>query len=153
MLNQDEFRLAFSHVEKLLDRRQHTTSFYLSVNTGISAVIGLLLKNAQLPAGWQVGAVLLLLGAGLIACWIWRSLLRQYEILLDWWYAHLRELEAAMHDSARLVTQEYEDLYVAAKDKKPAQRIGMTKRELALNWILTALYAAFAVGVVLSFFT
>ena len=74
----------------------------------------------------------------------------QYEILLDWWYARLRELEASIPDSARLITREYEDLYVAAKDRKPAKRIGMTKRELALNWIFTGLYTAFAAGIVLS---
>jgi hypothetical protein len=148
--NFDEFRLAFTHVEKLLDRRQSTTSFYLSVNTGIFAIIGLLLKDSRLAGSWLAGSILLLLCAGFIACWIWRSLLRQYEILLDWWYARLRELEASMPDSARLVTREYQDLYVAARDRKPSQRIGMTKRELALNWIFTALYGAFVIGVALS---
>jgi hypothetical protein len=48
----DEFHLAFAHVEKLLDRRQSTTSFYLSVNTGILAVVGLLLKDSQLTGEW-----------------------------------------------------------------------------------------------------
>ena len=50
MATPDEFQLAFSHVEKLIDRRQSTTSFYLSVNTGILAVIGLLV-NVLLGAG------------------------------------------------------------------------------------------------------
>jgi hypothetical protein len=75
-------------------------------------------------------------------------LLRQYEILLDWWYARLRELEASMPDSARLVTREYQDLYIAAKDRKPSERIGMKKHELVLSWIFTGLYIAFATGVV-----
>jgi hypothetical protein len=148
--NFDEFRLVFTHVEKLLDRRQSTTSFYLSVNTGIFAIIGLLLKDSRLAGSWLAGSILLLLCAGFIACWIWRSLLRQYEILLDWWYARLRELEASMPDSARLVTREYQDLYMTAKDRKPSQRIGMTKRELGLNWIFTALYAVFVIGVALN---
>jgi len=150
MLHLDEFRLALAHVEKLLDRRQTTTSFYLSVNTGVFAAIGLLLRDVSLLERWVVGSVLLLLCAGLIACFIWRSLLRQYEILLDWWYSHLRELEASIPDSAQLITQEYQDLYAAATgDHKPAQRIGMTKREVALNWVFTALYTAFAIGIVL----
>jgi hypothetical protein len=147
MLN-SEFRLALEHVEKLLDRRQANTSFYLSVNTGIFAAIGLLLKDSGLTGVWLMGSIVFLLCAGLIACWIWRSLLRQYEILLDWWYARLRELEASMPDSARLVTREYQDLYIAAKDRKPSERIGMTKHELVLSWIFTGLYIAFATGVV-----
>jgi hypothetical protein len=145
----DEFQLTLAHIEKLLDRRQSTTSFYLSINTGILAVVGLLLQDS-LSRGWLAGSILLLLCAGFIVCWIWRSLLRQYEILLKWWYARLRELEAAMPDSAKLVTREYQDLYVAAKDRKPSEQIGMTKRELALNWVFAGLYVAFAVGIGIS---
>jgi len=70
----------------------------------------------------------------------------QHKILLDWWYARLRELEDSMPGSARLVAREYQDLYVSAKDRKPSERIGMTKCELVLNWIFTGLYAAFGRG-------
>jgi hypothetical protein len=144
----DEFKLAFNHTETLLDRRKSLTSFYLSVNTGVITVIGVLLKDANLPQLWLSGSILVLLCAGVSACWIWRSLLHQYEILLDWWYARLREMEAALPDSARLVTQEYQDLYVAAKDRKPTQRIGMTEREVALTWVFTSLYVIFAAGII-----
>lgn len=145
----EEFQFAFDHVENLLDRRQSMTSFYLSVNTGIFAVIGLLIKDAPLAAEWLTGAILLLLIAGFIACWIWRSLLRQYEILLDWWYTRLRELEESMPDSARLVTREYEDLYLPGEERKS---VGMTGRELALNWVFTSLYLAFAAGIMVTLF-
>lgn len=146
-LDCEEFQIGLEHIEKLLDRRQVTTSFYLSVNTGISAVIGALLKGARLRVDWLSIAVLLLLCAGLTACFIWRALLRQYEIWLEWWYARLRELEASIPGSARLVTREYEDLYVAAKGLKLTKRIGMTKRKLAPNLVFTGLYAAFTIGV------
>ena len=145
-----KFNFAFSHTEKLLDRRQSTTSFYFSVNTAILAVIGLLIKDSDLTGWWRIVSLLLLLIAGLIACWIWRSLLRQYEILLDWWYARLRELEEDLPDSAKLVTREYQELYLEAKDKPIAQKIGMTNREIILNWVFTSLYFTFAVGIVLS---
>ena len=142
-----EYQFAIDHVEKLLDRRQTNTSFYLSVNAGILAVVGLLLAEFQSSQRWLPVSVLILACAGLVACWIWRSLLHQYEISLGWWYARLRELEAAMPNSARLVTREYEELYVAAKDQRPSERIGMTRRELALNWVFIGLYVAFGVGV------
>ena len=144
----DEYTLAVNHAEKLLDRRQFTTSFYLSVNTGIVAVIGLLLQGGPLTNIWKAGAIILLLGAGFIACWIWRSLLHQYETLLRWWYARIRELEVTVPHSAKLITREYEDLYVAADRAKPAQRIGLTQREMALNLILTVLYSIFTVSIV-----
>ena len=146
-LRQD-FQWASEHIEKLIDRRQDTTSFFLSVNTGILAAIGLLAKDSQMQASWLSISVALLLVAGLIACWIWRSLLQQYDILLNWWYARMRELEAGLPGSARLVTREYEDLYGGGRPK--AQKVGMTRRELVLVWIFVGLYVAFMVGIVLS---
>jgi len=140
----------FDHIEKLLDRRQTTTSFYLSVNTGILAVIALLVKDAQLAGLWLPGSIVLLLIAGLIACWIWRSLLHQYAILLDWWYARARELEAQIPDSTQLLTREYQELYLKVKGRKASQRIGMTERELLLNAIFMGLYAIFGLGIIIS---
>jgi hypothetical protein len=141
---------ALDNVQRLLDRRQSTTSFYLSVNTGILAVIGLLVKDAQMQAPWLVVSIVLLLIAGLIACWIWRSLLYQYEILLDWWYARLRELEESLPEPARLVTREYQDLYLTASTRSPMRRLGMTRRELALNAVFMVLYGLFAVGLLVT---
>jgi hypothetical protein len=144
------FEFVVEHIANLLDCRQSTTTFYFSVNTAILAVIGLLAKDSGLRGIWLSYSILVLLIAGFIACWIWRSLLRQYEILLDWWYARLRELETEMPDIPNLITREYQDLYLAAKDKKPHERIGMTQREIALNWIFTGLYAVFAVGILVN---
>ena len=146
----ETFKSASDHIKTLLDRRQSTTSFYLSVNTGILAVIGLLVKDAQMQAPWLVASIILLLIAGLIACWIWRSLLHQYEILLDWWYARLRELEESLPEAQRLITREYRELYLTAAKRPTMQRLGMTQRELALNAIFMALYALFAVGLIVT---
>jgi hypothetical protein len=146
----EEYSLALAHTEKLLDRRLSITSFYLSVNAAIATVIGLLVKDAQLQQEFLPVAVLFLLVAGLGACWIWRSLIKQYERLLDWWYARLREMESAIPDSAQLVTREYQELYALPKTGKHATRIGMTQRELALNWIFIGLYLVFGAGIILS---
>jgi hypothetical protein len=140
----------FDHITKLLNRRQSTTSFYLSVNTGIVAVIALLTKDAQLIGLWLPTSILLLLIAGLIACSIWRSLLHQYAILLDWWYSRARDLEAQTPDSLQLITREYQDLYLGAQGHKPTKRIGMTQRELLLNAIFMGLYTIFGFGIVIS---
>jgi hypothetical protein len=145
-----EFSFAIDHVEKILDRRLSITSFYLSANAAIATVIGLLVKDAQLQQELLPAAILLLIVAGLGACWIWRSLIKQYERLLDWWYARLREMESAIPDSARLVTREYQELYAPARNGKHVTRIGMTQRELALNWIFIGLYLTFGAGIILS---
>ena len=153
MVRLTEFQLVFSHIEKMVDRRQATTSFYLSVNTGILAVIGFLTKDAALTGAWWVVAVLLLLCAGTAACWIWRSLILKYEVLLGWWYARLRELEQATPDSSQLATREYNELYGGTSDRRSGKQVSMTRMELALNWVLIGLYAAFGLGVLVSWFT
>ncbi len=42
------YKLAFAHVEELLNRRQSTASFYFSVNTAIFAIVGLLIEDSGL---------------------------------------------------------------------------------------------------------
>jgi hypothetical protein len=145
-----EFSFAVDHVEKLLDRRISITSFYLSVNAAIATIIGLLVKDALLQQQLLPVTILLLIAAGLGACWIWRSLIKQYECLLDWWYARIREMESGLPDSAQLVTREYQELYALPKGGKSAIRIGMTHRELALNWIFIGLYLVLGAGIILS---
>lgn len=137
----DEFSYAVSCVEKLADRRQSTTSFYLSVNTGVLAVIGLLLKDSGLGGWWWAASVLMLMVAGFVACWIWRSLIQQDRERLDWWWARLRELEAEKPKQLQLVTREYKDLYEKRKG------FSTTGRVLALNYTFSALYVTFAIGV------
>jgi hypothetical protein len=145
----EEYSLALAHTEK--PSIAVSPSLLLSLRQcrhrdGHRAVV----KDAQQQQELLPVAILLLLAAGLGACWIWRSLIKQYKRLLDWWYARLRELEAGLPDSARLVTREYQELYAPATSGKSVTRIGMTQRELALNWIFIGLYLVFGAGIVLS---
>jgi len=147
----EDYQIAIDHTEKLLDRRQTITSFYLSVNTAIAAAIGIILKDGQLT-GWSLtGALLLLMAMGFIACAIWRSLLRQYQIMLRWWFKQIRELEADRPDTAQLFSREYQELILGGVDRnaKPKAKIGLTSRELALNWVFTGLYGLLGVAIVI----
>lgn len=139
----DQFQFAMEHVEKLLDRRQTNTSFYLSINTGILALIGIVLSSSKLAFSWNLASILLLAFAGFAVCWVWRSLLHQYEVLLDWWYARLRELEEQLPIPLRLVTREYQDLYTGSS------KIGMTRREFYLSWTMSVLYSVVAIGAII----
>lgn len=62
-----EFLWAVEHVEKLVDRRQTTTSFFLSVNTAILAGIGLLSKDVQIRPDWLMISIVMLLISGLLS--------------------------------------------------------------------------------------
>lgn len=147
-------QLTLAHIEKLLDRRQGTTTFYISANAAISAAIGLLLKDSALTEDWLWIAVFLLEVTGFIACSIWFSLLRQYARLLDWWYARLRELEAGDPDSPKLVTREYQEFYKNEKMRRWFQKVfkpvGMTEREQLLAVVIAALYLAFGIAALIT---
>ena len=65
-------------------------------------------------------------------------------MLLDWWYRHLRRLEASKPRDKQLITQEYEDLYTSKK------RISTTKLMLVLANTLSGLYLVFALGLFVS---
>lgn len=135
-----ELNFAFEHIEKLLDRRHTMTTFYVSVNTVILAILGILVQSVHIETRLLAMCVGLLLTAGFMTCWIWRSLLQQYKTLIGWWYSRLREIEDSIPNSFRLINQEYEDLYLRTK------KIGMTQRELVLNWLLSSLYFIFLAG-------
>ena len=104
----------------------------------VVAVLAIILLASVLRRARVSGLIV----AGFVACWIWRSLIHQYEILIGWWYTRLREMEEKLPNSSKLITLEYQELYTG--DKK----IGMTPRELILNGVFIALYAIFAIGIV-----
>ena len=141
-----EYKLFLELVSKLAERRQAMTTTYLSVNAALIGAVAFLFKDGGLPGWQQRAAVLVLFGAGIVACDLWRRLLNQYKTLLGWWYKRLHFLEAAMPECSGLIKQEYDNLY-AAKKGKP--RLGLTRYEVRLTWLFTAVYGAFALAIVI----
>ena len=140
MQKDTEYALFLEQAGKLAERRQSVTSTYLTVNAAVVGAIAFILKDVQMVAWEQQLAALLLLIVGIVACSLWRRLIAQHSALLRWWYERLRVLEEAMPESSRLLTQEYQDLYVAQRGRV---RIGLTRHEVRLTWLFTAAYAIF----------
>jgi hypothetical protein len=140
----DEYKLFLSHINQMIDRRQSVTTTYLSVNTVIIGGLALLFQDFQsLTAAQQVSVEALAL-AGVIACGLWRRLVAQYNVLLEWWYRQMRGLEENMPDSHKLLSREYDELYQPERAKV---NIGLSRHEMRLTWLLTALYLAFVLAV------
>ena len=137
MIPADEYRLALDQVDKLTQRRQSITTTYLSVNTALTAAIAFLFKDGSLPDVTSQFTVLALLFSGVVACNLWRRLIKHYSTLTGWWYEQIRSLENRLSESSKLVTKEYQDLYFKAKGKKDTR---ITPHETALTWLFTALY-------------
>lgn len=145
MQKEAEYTLFLELVSKLAERRQAMTSTYLSVNAAIIGAVAFLFKDAELPGWQQQVAVLILFGAGIVACDLWRRLLNQYKTLLGWWYKRLHFLEDAMPECSSLIKQEYDNLYAT---KKGRPRLGLSRYEIRLTWLFTTLYVAFALAIV-----
>lgn len=141
-----EYKLFLELVSKLAERRQAMTTAYLSVNAAIIGAVAFLFKDGALPGWQQRAAVLVLFGAGIVTCDLWRRLLKQYKTLLGWWYKRLHFLEEAIPDCSCLIRQEYDNLYAT---KKGCPRLGLTRYEVRLTWVFTTVYAVFALAIVI----
>jgi hypothetical protein len=144
-----EYHLFLSHVNTLIDRRQAVTTTYISVNTAIIGSIAFLFKDGQLTGWIQQLSVGLLLISGVIACDLWRKLIAQYHGLLSWWYQQLRVLESNMPESTKLITHEYQELYVSQHSKK-IKTVGLTRYEVSLTWLFTLLFVVFGGAILIS---
>lgn len=140
----NEYELMLGRVHYLTERRQMVTSIYLSVNAALTGVMAFLIKDGQPPNGSSQVSFLALIVAGVVACGLWRRLIKQYSIIIDWWYQQLRLLEADDPKSKKLITKEYLELY--QKGKKRAI-IGLTHYETALTWLFTVIYLSFGIVV------
>lgn len=147
MVSNEEYQILLNQINILTERRQTVTTTYLSVTTAITAAIAFLFKDGQL-AGWiQQLSVLVLLFAGLAACALWRRLITQYSTVLNWWYIQLRALENTLPANSKIISKEYQDLYLN-KEGKPT--IGLTRYESRLTWLFTLVYFIFGCAIAIS---
>ncbi|MCB8982146.1 MAG: hypothetical protein H6657_32495 [Ardenticatenaceae bacterium] len=151
----DQYSMFFSHVNMLIDRRQNITTIYLSVNTAVLGIIAFIFQNQGAhPLDWTkhiptIGFCL----AGLVACDLWRRSIKQYRALLDWWYSQLRALESGFDEKLRLLTKEFEELYKAERENKPATtRIGLSRYEIRLTWLFSTIYLVFGISILSGMF-
>ncbi len=144
----NEYELFLSHVNNLTERRQNITATYLSVNAALTGVMAFLFKDGQLPGLVSQIAVLTLLFSGIVACGLWRRLITQYSTLINWWYEQLRALEDVTAGSKKLITREFQELYRIRRGKK--ERVGLTRYEIRLTWIFTAIYSVFGIAILVA---
>ena len=132
----------------LTERRQSSAQMYLTVNTAIFAIFGLLIKDAGLE-GWMLFfASLPLVLVGLLACVVWRATLRHYKALIAWRYEQLIAIEQRedMAGSHRIYTREWEN-YLGAR--QPDKGFPFSKLESALPLLFIGLYISYLPGLAL----
>ena len=147
-----DYRFALDHVEKLLDRRQSTTSFYISINVGIAARHRIAAQRFTIDAGLALDIRLptaphrfhCLSNLALSAPTVFK--LARLVVCAASGFGGQDSRLSPSH----LVTSEYQKFYRDEKTQSWLQKvfkaIGMTEHEQLLVGAITALYLIFAIG-------
>jgi hypothetical protein len=143
----NELDMLVSHIRHLTDRRQNVTSTYLSVNAALIAAMAFLFKDGQVINLSAQISFLALLISGIVACSLWRRLITQLSTVIAWWYWQLRLLEDSDPQSNKLITKEYQELYLGHRNRAA---IGLTRYETALTWLFTLIYLVFCIVILAS---
>jgi hypothetical protein len=143
----NEYQLALDQANKFADRRQAITATYLSVNAALTGAIAFLFKDGHLPDISSQVTVLALLFSGVVACGLWRRLIKHYSTLMSWWYGQIRSMESQLSESSQLFTREYQELYFKQKGRKDAR---ITPYEINLTWLFTAIYLVLGLAILVS---
>lgn len=109
----DLYKVAVEQVDRISARRATANSYFLTINTGLAAFVGLLAaatdaSSADLPRPDDV-ALLTTAGVGLILSATWWLLLRSYRDLNRAKFQVITEIEAA-HLPVRIFEREWEIL-------------------------------------------
>ena len=147
MATDNEYQLALEQANKLADRRQAITTTYLSVNAALTGAIAFLFKDGRLPDIASEVTVLALLFSGVMACGLWRRLIKHYSALTGWWYEQIRSLESQFPKGSKLITKEYQELYFKQKGRKDAR---IAPYEINLTWLFTMIYLVFGLAILVA---
>lgn len=143
----DEYEVMLDRVNQLTERRQTTTTTYISVNAALTGAIAFLFKDGNVSGVGSQISVLVLLFSGIVACGLWRRLITHYSTLTGWWYEQLRDTEDKQHLGLKVITKEYQDLFVDKRGKGP---IGITRYETRLTWLFTVIYVVFGIVILMA---
>jgi hypothetical protein len=117
----NDLRLALDQPNELVERRQVITTTYLSINAALTVAIDFHFKNGRLPDFSSQVTFLALLFSGIVACGLWRRLIKHYSTLMGWWYGQIRSMESQLFESNQLFAREYQELYFKQKSRKDAR--------------------------------
>jgi hypothetical protein len=151
----DEYRMFSENVQRLSERRQSASQIYLTVNTASFGVLAFLVNDAGFSGWGLVAASVPLFVVGIMACAVWYRIIVQFRAVIGWHYEQLRAMEAVLEGSARVYTKEWERFYKplkgsSGKSSKAQERYGFSRLEAWLPRLLIALYAIYAVGLVVA---
>ena len=150
MTKAEEYKLILDQTNILMERRQNVTTVYLTVNAAIGGAISFLFNSGPVATLPQKLSLLLLLGAGVVSCFIWRQLIHSYRKILKWWFGKLRETENMLNQQNEIgcvINEEYKYFY---NSQTAVEKVSIAQYEQILAIILLVIYGLFSAGIILS---
>ncbi len=143
----DEYKFFTERVQYRSQRRQQASQIYLTVNTAIFGIIALLIKDSGLT-GWNLAiSTLPLFLVGILVCFTWSRIIKEFSNLIGWQYEKLRELEKQIKGSFKMHTKEWDEFYKPIKSRKG---FSFSDLEAQMPAIFIGLYLVYAFGMIVA---
>lgn len=147
----EEYKFLVEDTARMTDRRQNTSTIYLTINTTLLA--GILVILESITSGGLLALILLaalFLSAALLNT-AWRNMIENYKKLLRVRFDILYEIEnhPALAESARVYHREAEELYPRDEDGKQIDQKGLfSNLEKLLPTLFIGLYLLLTAAVI-----
>ncbi len=145
----EEYSFFVNNTQQITTQRQAATQAYLTVNTGIFAILAFVLKDVGLSGLKLILIIVPLFLVGILACLTWYKLILQYKALISWRYDQLMEIEKSleMKGCHQFYLKEWEHFY---QPRQGHEKFGFSKLEKVLPQLFISLYILIAVGVLIN---
>jgi hypothetical protein len=129
----EQYKVYLSSAEKISDRRQKANEFFLTLNTGLVAVLGYVSANIEKTD--TIKLLILSAIAGIVMCYLWYRMVKSYSGLNSGKFRVIHLIETRL--PLALYDTEWETLG-RGKDKKLYWPF--THIEVIVPWIFVSLY-------------
>jgi len=133
----EQYKLCVSMADRNSSRRVAANNFFLSLNTILIAIIGILSRLGPSYIIFYLWWIIIASSAGILFCWVWRVNIGSYRALSEAKFKVINAIEQELPVAA--FETEWRYLNPENKDSKYPQ---LTKVERWIPLIFTALYFA-----------
>lgn len=139
----DEYKLFVEQTQKLSERRQKANEIYLAINTGIFTILAFFVRDSGFSS-WRLFLFSLpLLLVGVLICFVWHRIIRQFRALIGWRYEQLRMMEDQIPGSFLFITKEWDAGYAPRGGR---ERFGFARLEIWTPQLVLLLYFIYIIG-------
>lgn len=137
-----QYRIYAEGIEKVMERRQNTNNYFITINTALATLIGL---SFQVNLESFNPAKILLPVIGILISFVFGALVKYYGGLTKTKYAILKEMEDELPTSP--FEEEWQTFYKI--NKKRGKAPSATRIEMTIPWIFGIIYLV--IGIILFF--